>query len=215
VLLYGPPGTGKTHLCKYLAHELDGITTIVATGRAQLHARSICQTARMLQPALVVLEDVDLVYSQREGNAYGVALGELMDELDGFARQDAILFALTTNAIDRVEAAVKDRPGRISQCIHMGLPAPPLRRRFLEALLAPYNTNGLDLDAVVALTDRTSQAFLKELVFRSVQTASLRSPEAASPNVLPVSLADIRTTLTTMKEGAGKEGAAILGFHLG
>ena len=210
VLFYGPPGTGKTHTCKYLAQRLDGVTTLVATGRTLLHARSICQIARMLQPSLVVLEDVDLVYSQREESSYGVALGELMDELDGFARDDAILFVLTTNAIDRVEAAVKDRPGRISQCVLFDLPGPALRRRYLSALLSRYDTSALDLDAVVALTERTSQAFLKELVFRSVQVATEGQP--AGPAAL--TLADVREALDEMKSGAGAEGAAILGFQI-
>ena len=213
VLFYGPPGTGKTHTCKYLAERLDGVTTLVAAGRALLHARSICQIARMLQPALVVLEDVDLVYGQREGNAYGVALGELMDELDGFARDDAILFVLTTNAIDRVEAAVKDRPGRISQCVLFGLPGPDLRRRFLRALLAPYDTRDLDLGAVVGLTDRTSQAFLKELAFRSVQVAS-QGAEPAGPADLALRVEHVEEALAEMKAGAGREGAAILGFQI-
>ncbi|MEM1044385.1 MAG: ATP-binding protein [Bacteroidota bacterium] len=213
VLFYGPPGTGKTHTCKYLAHRLDGVTTLVATGRTLLHARSICQIARMLQPALVVLEDVDLVYGQREENAYGVALGELMDELDGFARDDEILFVLTTNAIDRVEAAVKDRPGRISQCVLFGLPGPDLRQRYLTALLAPYDTSGLDLSEVVRMTDRTSQAFLKELVFRAVQIAT-EAEGASEPAAVRLGVDHVREAVDEMKAGAGREGAAILGFQV-
>jgi len=212
VLLFGPPGTGKTYLCKYLAHRLDGVTTLVATGRALLHARSICQIARMLQPALVVLEDVDLVYSSREENAYGVALGELMDELDGFAADDAILFVLTTNAIERVEAAVKDRPGRISQCILFDLPGPALRQRYLDALTAPYDTAALDAEALTALTDRTSHAFLKELVFRAVQIAA-EDAIPAEPAGLRLRLPHFEEALHEMKGGAGRAGAGILGFH--
>ena len=213
VLFYGPPGTGKTHTCKYLSQRLSGATTLLATGKALLHARSICQIARMLQPALVVLEDVDLVYSQREENAYGVALGELMDELDGFARDDEILFVLTTNAIDRVEAAVKDRPGRISQCVLFDVPDRALRSRYLTALLAPYDTSGLDLDAVVAMTDRTSQAFLKELVFRAVQVSTESEP-VDRPEDVRMTEPVLRLAFDEMKAGAGTQGAAILGFYV-
>jgi len=41
--------------------------------------------------------------------------------MDGLRPHEDVGFVLTTNAIDRIEAAIKDRPGRISQCIHMGL----------------------------------------------------------------------------------------------
>ena len=56
-----------------------------------------------------------------------------MDQLDGFTEDEEVLFILTTNAIDRVEQAIKDRPGRVNQCLYFGLPAPALRKLFLRA----------------------------------------------------------------------------------
>ena len=175
VLLYGPPGTGKTYTCKYLTSQLAGtITTLVASGESLLRVRTICNLARMLQPSLVVLEDVDLVYASREsGLGHNASLGKLMDELDGFGRDDRIIFVLTTNAIDRVERAISDRPGRISQCVFLGPPSDPLRHRYLQAQLVPYDGSALDLDRLTDMTGGTTQAFLKELVFRAVQIASL------------------------------------------
>jgi hypothetical protein len=172
LLFYGPPGTGKTFTCKYLAHRLEKATTLIATGHALLHLKPVCAIARALQPALVLLEDVDLVFSDRQINPHGTVLGEFLDQLDGFAPEDAVIFILTTNALERVEAAIKDRPGRVSQVIYFGPPGPSLRRRYLERLLAPYDAADLQLDHLIAQTEGVSQAFLKELVFRAVQLAS-------------------------------------------
>ncbi len=68
ILFYGPPGTGKTYTCKYIVHRLADATTILATGRNLGEIKTICQLAKQFQPALVILEDVDLIFSSRETN---------------------------------------------------------------------------------------------------------------------------------------------------
>ena len=66
LLLYGPPGTGKTHTTRYVVQQLRGSTVLLLSGQS-LHAdrRWSPQLARDLQPAVVVLEDVDLVAEDR------------------------------------------------------------------------------------------------------------------------------------------------------
>jgi ATP-dependent 26S proteasome regulatory subunit len=172
LLFYGPPGTGKTHTCRFIHTRLSGITTILATGESLTRLQDIGKLARQLQPTLVILEDVDLVFHSREINPYGVALGDLMDQLDGFTPDEDVIFVLTTNAIERVESAIRDRPGRINQCLFFGMPNPDLRRRYLLQYLKPYNVAAVDLDHIVKLTDGTSQAFMKEYVLRAVQVAA-------------------------------------------
>src|SRR6185503_11652385 len=86
LLLYGPPGTGKTHTTRYLVGQMAGYTRLMLTGRA-LHAiGSVAELARELQPAVVVLEDVDLVAEDRSfGFGSGPVLFELLDAMDGAA----------------------------------------------------------------------------------------------------------------------------------
>lgn len=211
VLFYGPPGTGKTFTCKYLSHQLRPITTVVATGNALYQMAAICAIAKSLQPALVLLEDVDLVFTDRAQNATPTLLGEFFDQLDGFETDDEVIFVLTTNALERVEAALKDRPGRISQCLYFGPPSAQLRRQYLAALLARYDASALDLGRVVARTEGVSQAFLKELVFRTVQLASAQ-PNAASP--LAVHDEDVALAFDDMTTGAGPSGKRIIGFRV-
>lgn len=211
VLFYGPPGTGKTFASRFIATKLQSVTTVVTSGLSLLHIRSVCNIARMLQPSVIVLEDVDLVYSQREGNIYTTALGELMDELDGFQPDDEIIFILTTNSIERVEAAIKERPGRISQCIYFGPPTPDLRRRYLDTLLDPFDTSNLNVGGIVSQTDGVTQAFLKELVYRAAQFAS-HGGDVSEPQLLRLTNDNFDTALAEMRKSAGHAGDAIIGF---
>jgi ATPase family associated with various cellular activities (AAA) len=212
VLFYGPPGTGKTYTCKYIAQQLDGATTIVVTGAALLRMKAVCAIAKVFQPAFVLLEDVDLVFSHREGNAYNTVLGEFIDQLDGFGEADQILFILTTNAIERIEPAIKDRPGRVSQCIYFGPPSAPLRRRYLDLLVQPYDAASVNLQQIVGQTDGVSQAFLKELVARTIQIAS-RASSDAEPHIR-LTDADFQSALHDMTQGVGYVGQRIIGFRM-
>jgi hypothetical protein len=212
VLFYGPPGTGKTYTCKYISSRLDEATTIVVTGHALLHMKAICAIAKMLQPSLVLLEDVDLVFANRENNAYNTVLGEFIDQLDGFGETDQVTFILTTNAIERIESAIKDRPGRVSQCIYFGPPSAVLRRRYLDTLLRPYDAASVDVQRLVGQTDGVSQAFLKELVFRAVQLAS--GQNGHHDGALALTADHFETALHDMTAGSGRAAHRIIGFRM-
>ncbi len=211
ILFYGPPGTGKTYTCKYIAHKLESATTIIATGHALTQIKAVCDLAKMFQPSLVILEDVDLMFSERDVNPYTPLLGDLLDELDGFQQNDEIIFVLTTNAIERVEGAIKNRPGRISQCIYLGPPNGKLRREYLNVLLKPYNINAVNLDQVVTETEGVSQAFLKEMVFRAVQISTERNVDGEG---VVMQQKDLSTALTEMTAGGGRFGKRIVGFQV-
>ena len=112
LLLYGPPGTGKTHTTWYLVGQMTGYTRLMLTGRA-LHAiGSAAEFARDLQPAVIVLEDVDLVAEDRSfGPGSSPVLFDLLDAMDGAAADADLLFVLTTNRADLLEPALA--PGRV------------------------------------------------------------------------------------------------------
>ncbi|HEX6149081.1 AAA family ATPase, partial [Nocardioides sp.] len=66
LLLYGPPGVGKTHTVRYLVGELTGTTVVELTGDTLHLVKQACSIARTLQPAMIVIEDVDLIAEQRD-----------------------------------------------------------------------------------------------------------------------------------------------------
>src|SRR3989338_1482915 len=211
LLFYGPPGTGKTYTCRYIYSELADITTLIITGHALKEIKSVCRLARTLQPSLVVLEDVDLVFSSRADNFYSTSLGDLMDQLDGFNADDAVIFILTTNDMVRLESAIKDRPGRINQCIFFGTPSPDVRRRdFLQSMSA-HDHAALDLDKWIAKTEGCSHAFIKELIFRAVQVSMEETGYTAG--VLHLKDADFQKALDELTSFDDRKGHAILGFR--
>ncbi len=69
ILLYGPPGTGKTHTIRYLAGNLPGTTTLLITAEQVGLLPHYMSLARLLQPAMVVIEDVDLIARSRDDGA--------------------------------------------------------------------------------------------------------------------------------------------------
>jgi SpoVK/Ycf46/Vps4 family AAA+-type ATPase len=166
----------------------------------------------MLQPALVILEDVDLVFASRQVNLYSSVLGELLDQMDGLRPYEDISFILTTNAIDRMEAAIKDRPGRISQCIFFGPPKAELRGRYLLHYLRHYRVLQLELDGLVQQSEGATQAFLKEWVHRAVQIASERLSDPTSE--LELHDNDFRCAMDEMKRFSEGSTARIIGFHV-
>jgi ATP-dependent 26S proteasome regulatory subunit len=213
VLLYGPPGTGKTYTCRYLCTKLPTATKIIATGSAMMLVSKIFQLARLFQPAVIFLEDIDLVFTHRDINYAGAMLGELLDQMDGLRSFEDIGFVMTTNAIDRLESALKDRPGRISQCIFLGPPNPALRRRFLQHALQPYDSSHLEIDRLVSVSEGATQAFVKEWVHRAVQIATTRL--ADREDALQLQHHDFTEALDEMRQFGEGTAGTIVGFRSG
>jgi hypothetical protein len=65
LLFYGPPGTGKTHTIHYLANQIPHHTTFLINAEQVGLLDHYFQLARFMQPALVVIEDADLIARAR------------------------------------------------------------------------------------------------------------------------------------------------------
>jgi len=208
ILLYGPPGTGKTHTIRYLASP-DHTTLVITAGQVGLLAQYI-NLARLLQPAMVVIEDADLIARDRDqmGSCDEVLLNRLLNEMDGLKPDADILFVLTTNRPEQLESALASRPGRIDQAIEVPVPNDIGRRKLVQL----YG-KGLPLgDAIVSeaaeRTDGVSAAFIKELMRRVAQASIARDGGAT------VESADISEALDDMLFTGGKLNIKLLGGAL-
>jgi ATPase family associated with various cellular activities (AAA) len=171
LLLYGPPGTGKTHTMRYLLGQMGDYTRLVLTGRSLVAVGAVTDLARALQPAVIVLEDVDLVAEERSmGPASSPVLFDLLDAMDGAALDADLLFLLTTNRADLLEPALAARPGRVDVAVEIALPDAPARERLLRLYGqgVPLALTEDDVNLAVERTDGTTASFLKELIRRSV-----------------------------------------------
>ena len=119
---------------------------------------------------------------------------------------------LTTNAIDRMEAAIKDRPGRVSQCIFVGAPGKKIRKNYIQFFLNAHDASKLDIDELVAMTQGATQAFLKEWIHRSVQIGSERM--SVPEDKLALEQSDFSSALQEMTEDMGESSRHIIGFRV-
>jgi hypothetical protein len=174
ILLHGPPGTGKTLTVMYLSGQMPGRTVILTTGLGMGLLRPVIQMARMLVPAMVVLEDVDLIAEER-GNPWGrggTLLYELLNELDGLHDDCDVIFIMTTNRPEVLEPALADRPGRVDLAVELPLPDEDGRRKLLELYGQGLVLKDIDLRPVVERTAGASPAFIKELWRRAALLAA-------------------------------------------
>jgi hypothetical protein len=209
VLLHGPPGTGKTLLLRYLASMCSGHTVIIVTGRQADLVRQSCQVARLLAPSLVVLEDVDLIATNRDESRCPVFLHDLMDEMDGLGPKADVIFLLTTNRPEVLEPALSARPGRIDQAIEFPLPDEECRRRLFTLYGKGLDTSSLSLSRWISKTEGVSPAFIEELLRKSALMAAERG-EQSSP--LRITDADVESALDELVCFGGELTQKLLGF---
>jgi len=181
-LLYGAPGTGKTHTVRYLLSQLPDLTVIVISGRALGRIREACSVARTLQPAVVVVEDVDLIAAQRA--AYPgeqPLLFQLLNEMDGLGSAADVTFLLTTNRADLLEPALASRPGRVDLAAELPLPDAAARRRLIRLYQGSLVLDLAGEDALIERTEGVTAAFLKELLRKAALLACEADPAGEGP----------------------------------
>jgi hypothetical protein len=174
VLLHGPPGTGKTHTVRYLVSRMEEATVMLLTGDGLHMVRQACALARMLQPSLVVLEDIDLIAQDRGmmGRFGNPLLFDVLNEMDGMAEDADVAFVLTTNRADVLEPALAARPGRVDLAVEVPLPDEGARRRLLELYGRGLDLRLSDSGSIVERTSGVTAAFIRELVRKAALLAA-------------------------------------------
>ena len=210
VLLYGPPGTGKTHLVRHLLCASPGSTAVLLSGHTLHLMHDATTLARAAQPAIVVLEDCDLVAEHR-GRGTNAALFETLEAMDGLAADADITFILTTNRVDLLERALVERPGRVDLAVEITKPDQEARERLFRLYAAELLEAGQLSDAAAhtaaARTEGVTASFTKELIRRVVINAAQqdRTPtDADVSQALDEMLSDAETLTRTLLGGEGR-----------
>jgi len=163
VLLEGPFGSGKT-MAAFLTAQIaqaNGWTFVLCRpGRDNLF--DVMATARLYQPAVVFLEDLDGIQGQDDH------VRQLLDIFDGIkAKNTRIVCVLTTNHVDEIHKGMM-RPGRLDAVIHIGGLDANGCKRLIEATVLPHLLDpDIDWKAVTDSMAGYLPAFLREAVGRT------------------------------------------------
>jgi ATP-dependent 26S proteasome regulatory subunit len=92
-----------------------------------------------------------------------------LNEMDGLREDAEILFVLTTNRPENLEAALASRPGRIDQAIEFPLPNEQGRAQLVRLYACGLPLDDNTVGMIVQKTDKASAAFINELMRRAAQ----------------------------------------------
>lgn len=125
----GEPGSGKTSHARSVAVELDlpvHVFDLATMNNEDLRTSWL----RMVSdaPCMALVEDIDRVFNldvniaPQSGmlTSGGLTFNALLNAIDGIERHDGVLLVITTNHLDKVDQAIKDRKGRVDQVVHFG-----------------------------------------------------------------------------------------------
>ena len=180
ILMSGGPGNGKTSALRIITKEAPSSITVIYAQPCHLgtasQVRAICGMAKDLSPAILIIEDIDWIAEDRDTGDAGRVI-ELMNQLDGLEEFTNVITLATTNDIDKIEKAIKNRPGRFDRVITIGNPDEDCRNQMLN-LFTKYWTLDADVDrkAVVGFSDGLSGAHMADLC----RTAAVFALEAGS-----------------------------------
>lgn len=210
VLFYGPPGTGKTHTIHYLAHALTSHTTFLMSAEQVGLLDEYMALVRLLQPSVLVMEDVDLIARERtrmHGPCEEALLNKLLNEMDGLREDAEVLFILTTNRPEMLEPALTSRPGRIDQAIEFPKPDENGRQQLIHLYAREISLSDELVARIAKKTEGATGAFIKELMRRSLQFCIERT---GSGNV---ELEDVEQAIEEMLFRGGSLNRKLLGVE--
>lgn len=204
VLLYGPPGTGKTLTVRHLIARAHDSTVVLLAGKSHAYVSTAAHLARAMQPAIVVLEDCDLVAEDR-GMHPGERplLFELLDAMDGLDGDADVAFLLTTNRVDLLERALAQRPGRVDLAAEIRLPDRDARCALFRLCARGLPISDDVLREAADRTDGVTASFAKELSRRAVLVGAESGRDVTD--------ADVRAALDELLSDAERLTRSLLG----
>jgi len=138
LLLSGPPGDGKSTAIECFVNDIAGEASIIIVEAVE-HIRSVYHLAQLLAPAVVILEDLDLMTKSRQNPYASVAkddvTGELLQVLSGGSAYGDIVTIATTNHPEAIDEALAKRAGRFDAHVRMGFPNDDEKKQILDLYL--------------------------------------------------------------------------------
>ena len=166
VILHGPPGNGKTQTIRALINESKASTIYVRSFWSyrmppEASIKRIYQRARDIAPCVVVMEDIDSLVTPNMRSYF-------LNELDGMRNLNGVMTIVTTNHLEKLDVAIRNRPSRFDVKIEFEDPDAEMRAVYLGAPLGLTKLRSEFATEVVTRTNGLSFAGLQEIVRSSV-----------------------------------------------
>jgi len=223
LLLFGPPGTGKTMIGKCIASQAKATFFSISTssltskwvGEGEKLVRALFAVARCSQPAVIFIDEVDSLLTQRTDGEFEASRRiktEFLVQFDG---------ASTSSEDRRLELGATNRPQEIDEAarrrlvkrLYIPLPDGPARTQIVRNLLKDqsHTMSDADLAVVCERTDGYSGSDMDNLC-RESALGPIRSihdimniDQAA---VRPICLADFEHALTQVRASVSQSDLA-------
>ena len=145
-LLNGKPGTGKTETIRGIMDACKEKATFVLVERG-VDLKVAFDFAACFQPAVLCLDDVDLLCGNRRRMGERFQLSDFLSVMDGFMPANVFVLA-TTNDKDLVDSAAS-RPGRFDAILDFQSLEPEHYKRLIDDRCASPELAGLFDEAVL------------------------------------------------------------------
>ncbi|XP_035225881.1 fidgetin-like protein 1 [Stegodyphus dumicola] len=156
ILLFGPPGTGKTLIGKCIATESNSTFFCISAsslaskwvGESEQLVRALFSVARLNQPAVIFVDEIDSLLSQRSDKDQDFTRKlktEFLVQFDGAKTnsEERVLVIGATNRPHELDEAARRR---FVKRLFVPLPETSARRQIMEKLLSAHQHSLTDSD---------------------------------------------------------------------
>tara|TARA_Y100000310_G_scaffold345742_1_gene469102 strand:+ start:2089 stop:3123 length:1035 start_codon:yes stop_codon:yes gene_type:complete len=164
--------TGKTTAGHIICNNLPDYTVVWITPdsiqqnnyRTVSSIKLLYKLAEYVTPCALLLEDLDLFSEDRDMSRDSLSLGGLMNILDGVNSINNSVTIGTTNRLESMEKAIRNRPGRFDRIVEIPSLAPELREKMFKSRLAEWKVPEKILNWLVGETEGSTGAEIQEFV---------------------------------------------------
>ncbi|NXA11036.1 FIGL1 protein, partial [Sapayoa aenigma] len=216
ILLFGPPGTGKTLIGKCIACQ-SGATffsisasslTSKWVGEGEKMVRALFAVARCQQPAVIFIDEIDSLLSQRgegEHESSRRIKTEFLVQLDGAttSSEDRILVVGATNRPQEIDEAARRR---LVKRLYIPLPEASARKQIVTRLMSKEHCslNEEEMELIVKKSSGFSGADMTQLC-REASLGPIRSLQSVDiatilpDQVRPIAFLDFESAFRTVR----------------